>query len=467
MVIIKRVDFIHAINVLHHSNTNMYKNTNKRGIDDMISNEQLNFVKGLEGKTTESRLRARQYEIEMETQVAQFEAEMEALMAMFDESTEEEVVTVEELTVEDVEIALASIDTYRGLELDVNIDEYTWMNENIKMSDVLGRAYKAHDDSNIIDVLALTLQMSTGNVRLMIRNGLGIKRGTDYQNMQREYLECVEEDFKNGLCEDLLNYLQLRKIDVFYKSLLSYVKNRISTEPLSNNKNELTFYVIYDDLRKQLKYDNYTGGMSDPSIKTKLKLLCDLHLLTNITNERMTPRALHVANNFKKNVSKTISEDHRKHIEANRRNHYVLHDLSPQTQAIAMGVPVVEKKYNLRQKSKTAVSLALVHGEDNGVVAQKEANINPIALKNFMDAANILLEKQRYYTEDQLRKQYVKKNHKITKKDAILLTAEYLAGVNMRVGAVRQRVNKQAREQYSLPAKIKSNSIIYVLEEDK
>ena len=368
------------------------------------------------------------------------------------------------ITKEAVEVGLASINTYRGFELDININEVEWINANIKMSDVLGSEYQIYNDSNIIDVLALTLQMCPSNVVLLIRRGLGIKRGTEYQNMQREYLECLIDNCKYGLYDELLDYLKLRKIDVFYKALLSYVKNRVSTEPLSNNKNELTFYVIYDDLRKELKYWNYTAGMSDTSLKDKLKILCDLQLLRNIKDDEMTSKALHVANNFKKNVSKTISADHNKTIKANRRNHYVLYDLSPQNQARAMGIVATEKKFNLRQNSKTSTSLALVHGEDNGVVAQKEANINPTKLKNFIDAANILLSKQDYYTEEQLRIQYCKKDKAIKKHDAILLTAEYIAGVNMRVGAVRQRVNSKSREKYSVPSKIKSNSIIYVLD---
>ena len=58
----------------------------------------------------------------------------------------------------------------------------------------------------------------------------------------------------------------------------------------------------------------------------------------------------------------------------------------------------------------------------------------------------------------------MKKDKRIRKKDAIVLTATYLAGVNLRVGAVKARVNKDTREYHGIPNKIKSNSVIYIKE---
>lgn len=409
-------------------------------------------------KETLEKLRKKQIEQEYQARLEQHEKEMEALYNMFSIDSEEEI----EVTVEDVEIELASIDTYRGYELDRTIDEVEWLNDNIKLSDILPQC---KSEGNVVNELALLLNMSHSNVRLLLRRGLGIIRGTDYQNKQKEYLDCLIEDFKYGMYDSLLDYLETRRLHDFYKVLLEYIGNRISTEPLSNDENELTFYVIYDDLRKVMKYMNYTDGSSDTSIKDKLKILCDIKLLTNLESEELTPKALHVANNFRDNVAQTMSEEHGRRMTANRRNHYVLNDLSPQTQLRAMGIIVKEKECNLRQKNKNSTAITLVHGEHNGVVVQRGHNISETKLKNFVDAANILLEKQDYYTENQLRIQYMKKDRNIKKKDAIRLTGEYLGGVNTRVDTVRTRVNSETREYYSLPKSIKSNSIIYIRRE--
>lgn len=289
---------------------------------------------------------------------------------------------------------------------------------------------------------------------------------SEYKENQKEYVESIINDYENNLCENLSDYMELREINTFYRALLEYVKNRIPTEPLNNNNNELTFYVIYKDLRKVLKNMNYTGGMSKNSLITKLEILCEFKLLRNITDEEMNPKALYVANKFKDNVSRTMYQEHNKRFKVNRRNHYVLNSLSKQNQLQAMDIVKTIKTYNLRQKNITSNSLVLLFGEDHGVVVQKEANVNPTKLKNFVDAANILLSKQGYYTEEQLRIQYMKKDRAIKKKDAIPLTAEYLAGVNLRVGAVRTRVNKDTRESKNIPSKIRSNSVIYIPRED-
>ena len=89
-------------------------------------------------------------------------------------------------------------------------------------------------------------------------------------------------------------------------------------------------------------------------------------------------------------------------------------------------------------------------------------NINITTLRNFNNAANILLNSQGYYTEKQLRIQYCRKNHCIKKKDAIPLTELYLSRVVKETNCIKVRVNSKVKEKYSLPKKIKSNSFIYV-----
>lgn len=293
---------------------------------------------------------------------------------------------------------------------------------------------------------------------------LDMLESNDYKDRQIEYVDSLIDDCENNLCDELSDYMKEKDIYVFYQAVLHYVRNRISTEPLSINDNELTFYVIYKDLRKILKDMYYTGSMSNDGLKDRLEKLCDIKLLDNITDDRMSPKALYVANKVADNVSRTMSQEHGKRFKAKRRNHYVLYDLSLQNQLRAMNVVEIEKKYNLRQKSKTSTSLALLHGNNHGVIAQREANINPTKLRNFVNAANYLLKTQGYYTEKQLRIQYMKKDKRIRKKDAVVLTATYLAGVNLRVGAVKARVNVDTREYYSIPSKIKSNSVIYIKE---
>lgn len=381
--------------------------------------------------------------------------ELEELAALIDE-----VETDEEITKEDVEIGLAFIDEYRGSELDSTINEIEWINENINVSDILGREYR--QKRSTVDELSVKLNMSMDRVKLLIRRGLGIKFGSDYQNEQKEYVESLIDSFNYGLYEDLTHYMKKAKIFDFYRGLLQYVKTRISLEPLSNNQDDLTFYVRYDDLKTVLKNNDYTGGLSNESLRKKLKKLCELRLLTNLDDEELTDKALYVANKEKDNIRNTMSTEHKRTMKANRRNHYTLNDLSPQVQIKAISIVIADTQYGLRQKDKTNVSLTLTHGENHGVVAQRKRKANQTKVNNFKNAAETLLSKQGYFTEEQLRIEYCKKDRNIKKDEAITLTRNYLAGTVKEVNCIKTRVNSKVKTKYSLPKKIKSNSFIFI-----
>ena len=379
---------------------------------------------------------------------ARYESDMAELEALFPEEPEE-------LTVEAVEIELASIDDYRGQALDSNINEYQWINDNIK---VFG--------DNIIDTLSKLLNKSPSSTASYILKSLGIKHGTEYQNKQREYMDSLSRGFEYDMYNELTAYLKKARLYDFYTALLDYVKHRISAQPLSYNDDELTFYVLYDDLRKTCKKFNINRGITNDQLWGKLNSLCGLGLIDNLSSEYIEESQLNKAEEIAEYVRNTISEDD---VVFNRRNFYILNDLSPTVQEEAIKRIQLETECHLRKHDKNATTLAMVYGEDTQkrIISQKDPNINPVKLKNFIDAANILLKKQRYYTEEQLRIQYMKKDRNIKKKDAIVLTAMYLSKTVLETNCITTRVNKQARKNYELPDKIKSNSFIYVSKEDK
>ena len=408
------------------------------------------FMKGLKA-TAKYEEAMTQAKAEADTKVK----ELEELAALIDE-----VETDEEITKEDVEIGLAFIDEYRGSELDSTINEIEWINEHLNVSDILGREYK-QKRSTVVE-LSVKLNMSIDRVKLLIRRGLGIKFGSDYQNEQKEYVESLIDSFNYGLYEDLTHYMKKARIFDFYRGLLQYIKTRISIEPLSNNQDDLTFYVRYDDLKTVLKNNDYTGGLSTSSLRKKLGKLCELKLLTNLENEELTDKALYVANKERDNIRNTMTTEHKRKMNANRRNHYTLHDLSPQVQMKAISIIAADIECNLRQKDKTNVSLTLMHGEDHGVVAQRKRKVNQTKVNNFKNAAEALLTKQGYFTEEQLRIEYCKKDKNIKKDEAIVLTRNYLAGTVKEVNCIKTRVNSKVKTKYSLPKKIKSNSFIFI-----
>lgn len=374
----------------------------------------------------------------------------------------------QEVTIEDVEFGLAYIDEYRGEVLDITMNANEWINEHIKVSDILGDAYET--DKETIDYISKELNISKTKARNLIIKGLGIRRGSEYQNEQKEYVNDLIDDFKDGLYDDLEAYLKKAKLYDFYKGLLEYVKGRISLRPLSVNEDELTFFVVYDDLRATLKYMNVVRGTKNASLENKLTRLCDLGLLDKLTDKQIREDALIKSNKIKDKSSKELSESCGKNVSVNRKNFYVLNDLSPSVQEKAIGRIKLEKEIGLRQKDKDAISRALAYGieEVQGkIVAQKEIKISASKQKTFKKAAENLLNRQHYFTEDDLRKEFIRMNHNYKKKEAEKLTRKYLAGTIKEMNCIKVRVNSETRENLELPKKIKSNSFIYVLKEDK
>ena len=410
------------------------------------------FMKGLKATA--------KYEEAMTQAQAEADAKVKELESLIEEP--------QEVTIEDVEFGLASIDEYRGEVLDITMNANEWINEHIKVSDILGDEYDT--DKETIEYLSESLNISKTKVKNMVIKGLGLRRGSEYQNNQKEYIEDVIDDFKDGIYEDLEAYLKKAKLYDFYKGLLEYVKGRISLKPLSVNEDELTFFVVYDDLRATLKYMNVVRGTKNTSLENKLTRLCDLGLLDKLTDEQIREDALIKANKIKDKASKELSESCEKNVSVNRKNFYVLKDLSPSVQEEAIRRIVLEKESGLRQKDKNSTSRALTYGIENvqgKIVVQDEVKISQTKKNNFKAAADQLLEKQRYFTEDQLRKQYCKKDRNIKKKDAEYVTRMYLSGTVIATNCIKTRVNSEIRDTYELPRSIKSNSFIYILKEDK
>ena len=390
----------------------------------------------------------RQVKAESEARMAQHEAEMELLMALF---AEEEV--AEEVTVEDVEFELMMVEDFRGFVLDINEDEVEWINNNVDLKHLIGT-------EDTVQALSKKLNLSITKVRKMVRSSLGYKRGSDYQNNQRQYVDELIEDFRHNLYEDLERQLKKAKLYDFYRALLDYIKTRVSLNPLGIDENELTFFVSYTDLRIVCREFGVSRGISDSQLLSKLSKLCGLGLLVNLQDEQIKDDVLETAKNIAKKQAKDIGVK----IELNRRNFYILKDLSPEVQDEAIARVKLETESGLRSKDKSSTSLALVYGEEaqKAIMAQGEANINETKLKNFNKAAQSLIEKQGYFTEEELRKQFIKIDKHTKKADSYDLTKTYLAATVISVNCIKTRVSAKIRKEHNLPKKIKSNSFVFI-----
>ena len=419
-------------------------------------------------KLTDFELKNTELSIETKLRIKQHEQEMELLMNLFDidsldeEDVMQDIVELEKETVtqEMIEDELSSIEDYRGLVLDINANESEWINNNISLNCLVG------SELNTVEAIMKALKISGYKVKRLMRKCLGYKLGSDYQNEKRDYVDGIRRDFEDGIYEDLDKYLKKTRIYTFYDALLEYVKKHVSLKPKGVDEDELVFCVLYPDLRHECKRLGMTKGISNDQLADKLHVLCLLGLLRNLQDSGINEQELFVANSIAKSTSNKISKTVKAEVEINRRNYYVLNDLSPEVQDEAVARLKIIIKRGLRRKDICSTSLALLFGEElqQSVYAQGEPDINETKLRNFNKAAQQLLEKHGYYNEEMLRKQFVKVDKHTKAKDSGELTRRYLSRVADDNKCAKTRVNSKIREQYGLSEKIKSNSFIFVSE---
>lgn len=256
---------------------------------------------------------------------------------------------------------------------------------------------------------------------------------------------------------ELTLYLRKNSLYDFYMALLDYVEIHLSFESLSNNLDDLTFFTNKNELIRIMQ--NRGIRTDEDDINKKLRFLASLGMIKALTNSEIRPDVLQKA--YK--INELMSYQYNKKLY--RTSFYMIYNLNYVTVSEILKRIDLFKHHGLTRKDINAIRIASILGEDtvkNDIIIQKDFSINPTKARNFINAANILLNKQQYFTLEQLRKQYCYKDHNIVKSDAIPLTRNYLSIVIKEHDLIRVRVNRYYRDKYSIPNSISSNSYIFI-----
>ena len=255
---------------------------------------------------------------------------------------------------------------------------------------------------------------------------------------------------------ELVSYLHKTKTYEFYRLIIDYVENHLTPISLSNNEDDIAFFIVKSELASIMKRKGIAGSTR---INLKLNSLCELGLLSKLHDNQIREDALSKAYEIRDILSKNINS------KVHRINFYILNPLTESTVSEALRRIELIKTSGIRQRGICADTRCCLFGVDTvneNMVVQKQVNIDDKVLNRFISAANELLDTNRYFTSDELRKAYCKRDKHIKKSAAITLTKKYLPGVVNRIGAIETRVNKHIRNDYNLPNKIKSNSYIFI-----
>lgn len=368
-------------------------------------------------------------------------------------------------------------------EIDIN-EAYGWINENVKMTDVLGIQENVrfrcilpnHEDNNpsarittdgeeqvymcscdacgyrFITLLSRLLDMSETKVKMMVLNALNISFGSEYQRNTERYIADLRRNVNKMLPSDLQNYLNRRKLYRAYRLLIDFADAHITYQSLSNEDDKVVFFLGQRCFKEEME-QNFISG----DARAKLTALCELGFLKKLTDSEIRRDALSKAYE-QRSALKNL----------NRVDFYELVDLSPSVIAdIQARIKHMEDNY-VRQRGGNVNRRINTFGEEvvlSEINVQLEVNTkkqNRIETK-LRNAVDELLENNNLFNESDLAKAYraTDKKH-ITKKDAELVVLDFIPVFAQEGLITRVRVNKATRKQYNIPATYISNSYVYI-----
>jgi hypothetical protein len=368
-------------------------------------------------------------------------------------------------------------------ELDIN-EAYKWINEHVKMTDVLGIEENVrfrcilpdHADNNpsarittngeeqvymcscdacgyrLITLLSKLLDMSEVKVKMMILDALNISFGSEYQKATERYIADVRRNANKMLPQYVLDYLNRRKLYRAYRLIIDFADAHIAYQSLSNEDDRVVFFLGQRCFKEEMK-QNFIAG----SAEAKLTTLCELGFLRKLPDSEIRKDALNNAYN-QRSALKNL----------NRVDFYELIDLSPSViDGIQARIKYMEDNY-VRQRGNNINRRINTFGEEvvlseinvQATVNTKKQNKIETRLRNTVDE---LLENNKLFNESDLSKAYraTDKKH-ITKKDADQVVLDFIPVFAQENIITRVRVNKATRKQYDIPETYKSNTFIYI-----
>lgn len=374
-------------------------------------------------------------------------------------------------------------------ELDIN-EAYRWINENVKMTDVLGIEENVrfrcilpnHEDNNpsarittdgeeqvyfcsceacgyrLISLLSKLLDMSEVKVKMMILNALNISFGSEYQKNTERYIADLRRNVNRILPKDLQNYLNRRKLTRVYKLIIDFADAHITYSSLSTDDDRVVFFLGKRALKEEMKLNFISGNAGE-----KLTILCELGFLRKLTNAEIRKDALTNANQQREALKQRLGKD------INRVDFYELVDLSPSVIAqIQDRIQHMEDNY-VRQKGNNVNRRINTFGAEEvlttinvqATVDTKKQNKIETKLRNVLDA--LLESNNNLFNESDLAKAYrdTDKKH-ITKKQAEQVVLDFIPTFKQEGLIDRVRVNKATRKQYGIPVGYDSNTFIYI-----
>lgn len=386
---------------------------------------------------------------------------------------------------------------FRGTKVDYN-ESFDWINENIKLTDALnvslnerfrcvlpghidehpsarisdelegGQRYMCNCQQGLklLSVLKRIFGIPKSLIAFKITRALKMKVYSEYQEQWMFALSNARKFLDEDLAESeiLSKYFKRRRLYGIYYVLIDYAIDNVSAIPLNDNDNQITFFVSAETLSKKMQNLDMSGG-SLRAVKTKLNALKELGLLRALPDEEIRPNVLNEANRIRAVASAQNGGAMR-----NRTEFYELRlldcpDVIENAEAFITGA----KESGLKFANNNIVRRAAALGEEKTQEINVQVNVSKVVnskkvqnrINRVKEAAEVLLDKQGYFTIDQLRKQY-DPHRNFKKVEQIKHVTDAIPYVVKELGLQESRMKKSLREEHNVSPKIKTNTLVYI-----
>lgn len=330
---------------------------------------------------------------------------------------------------------------------------------------------------------------------------LGIELGSKYQRKAVKELEFARKHMSK-LTEQKDNsvgsYLVNKKLYGFYCQMLTIAKDTVTFFPLTNNDDEkcATFFVSYKAILKECCKIGLAGCKTKHNIESKMNKLVTLGLIekvddVDIREEFMKRTQLEKRKRAQYLLAQCTQEEIEQHIlelclkneaelldrvtdKVKRVTYYRIPFLTADLLEKASGIIEHDAKYKVKANGNGVKQTALLRGHDVAKTIYQQTEMvlsksDAYFIREADKAIDMLIEKQGYFTEDQLlfkidaRSRYFKgeNKHKIKKN----LSDKFLPYLIKSKKMTSISINKASRAKFNVDKKV-TNKYMYVLEEE-
>lgn len=271
-----------------------------------------------------------------------------------------------------------------------------------------------------------------------------LEAGTEYQKHAKEFIDTLYSNF-DYITEDI----KLSNKDRTMYLLFLRIAREKAIKPVSNNSNDITFYVSNSFIQNRMKQEGIPGARD---LNISIAELCSLGLIRKLTAQEKDKQAL--------------LETRELTSKKNDLDYYCILDLTDERIEAINNALRIRKEKRYRKYGTNAQRRINTYGYEyvrNNVHTQayskKQDKEVFLALTALIDSGAT------YFSENDINKAIRKRNHRINKKQAEKLILDFLGDLLEPFNLEHVRVKKATREQYGIDDRYKTNSIVYIVKQ--